>query len=51
MKVINGENLILGRISSRIAKAALQGEEVALVNCEKVMVTGNTQSILTRQRI
>lgn len=51
MKVINGENMLLGRVCSMAAKAALLGEEVALVNCEKLMVTGNKRSILERQRI
>ena len=51
MKVINGENLILGRVASQVAKAALSGEEIALVNCEKLMVTGNKDSILSRQRM
>lgn len=51
MKVINGEQMLLGRVGSIVAKSALLGEEVALVNCEKLMVTGSKRSILDRQRI
>ncbi len=50
MKVINGENLVMGRVASRIAKAVLLGEEIALLNCEKIMVTGSRETILSRQR-
>ncbi len=41
MKVFNGENLLLGRLATHVAKAALLGEEVAVVNCEKIMVSGS----------
>lgn len=51
MKIINGENLVLGRVASRVAKAALLGDDIALINCEKLMITGNKQSIMQRQRL
>ncbi len=50
MKIINGENLILGRVASRVAKAALLGEETIVLNCEKMMVTGNHQTVIGHQR-
>ncbi|MBT4539769.1 50S ribosomal protein L13 [Candidatus Woesearchaeota archaeon] len=40
MKVYNGENMLLGRLATRVAKSALLGEEVKVVNCEKIMVSG-----------
>ncbi len=40
MKVYNGENMLLGRMASKIAKDVLMGEEVRVVNCEKVVVSG-----------
>ncbi|MFC1801077.1 50S ribosomal protein L13 [Nanoarchaeota archaeon] len=49
MKVINGENLILGRVASYIAKEALLGQEIALVNCEKMIITGSKKEIVDRQ--
>ncbi len=38
--VINAEDLILGRLASVVAQRALQGEEVAIVNVEKAVITG-----------
>lgn len=49
MKVINGENLILGRVASYIAKEALLGQEISLVNCEKLVITGNKKRIIQDQ--
>lgn len=40
MKIYNGENMILGRLAARVAKDALLGEEVKVVNCEKIMISG-----------
>lgn len=41
MKIIDGTNLTLGRLASCAAKLALKGEEVAVLNCENVIITGN----------
>ncbi len=41
MIVINGENLIVGRVATIAAKKALNGETVKIVNCEKMFMTGN----------
>ncbi len=49
MKIINGENLVLGRVASRVAKAALLGHEVALLNCEKLIITGSKSNIMAHQ--
>lgn len=46
MKIIDGENAILGRIASHAAKLAIQGDEVAVVNCDKIIITGNKEFIL-----
>lgn len=40
MKIYNGEGIILGRLAARVAKDALLGEEVSVVNCEKIMISG-----------
>ena len=32
--------MILGRLAARVAKDALLGEEVKVINCEKVVVSG-----------
>ncbi len=41
MKIYNGEGLILGRLAAQVAKDALLGEEVRIVNCEKIVISGN----------
>jgi len=40
MLVVDGNNLILGRAATRIAKELLKGEEVVLLNCEKLRISG-----------
>jgi large subunit ribosomal protein L13 len=45
MKIIDGQETILGRLASYAAKQALQGEEIAVVNCEKVIITGSRKNI------
>ncbi len=46
MKIIDGKDAVLGRLASRAAKFALKGEEVAVVNCREVIITGNKKNIL-----
>ena len=41
MIIIDGTNAILGRLAAYTAKEALRGEHVAIVNCEKIIITGN----------
>ncbi|MDP3734074.1 MAG: 50S ribosomal protein L13 [Nanoarchaeota archaeon] len=48
MKMYNGEDLILGRLASLAAKQALLGEEVIIVNCEKMIVSGNKAGIFAK---
>ncbi len=50
MKVYNGENMILGRLAARVAKDALLGEEVKVINCEKVVVSGQKQKIFAAMK-
>ena len=45
MKIIDGKNAVLGRLASYVAKQALKGEEIVILNCEQVIVTGNRMNI------
>jgi len=45
MKIIDGTETVLGRLASFAAKEALKGEEVAVVNCDKVIITGSRKNI------
>jgi large subunit ribosomal protein L13 len=45
MKIIDGKEAILGRLASYVAKEALKGEEIVILNCEEVVISGNKKSI------
>jgi large subunit ribosomal protein L13 len=44
--VIDAEGLILGRLSSVVAKRLLCGERIALVNAERAIISGKRTSIV-----
>ena len=48
MKYINAEGLVLGRLASKAAKLALDGEEVYIANIEKAIIVGNKDMIKER---
>ncbi len=45
MKIIDGKNAVLGRLASYVAKEALKGEEIIILNCDQVIITGNKKNI------
>ncbi len=50
MNIYNCEGIILGRAASRIAKDALLGEEVIVVNCEKAVISGKKSNTVQAQK-
>jgi large subunit ribosomal protein L13 len=42
--IVNAEGLVLGRMCSKIAKRMLNGEEIIIVNAEKVVLSGKKKS-------
>jgi len=48
MRVIDGTGVAMGRLASYVAKQALKGEEIAVVNCKEVVITGNRKNSLKR---
>lgn len=46
--IIDATELILGRMASYVAKKALLGEKIDIVNCEKAVITGSRADILSR---
>ena len=48
--VIDGTNLIAGRLCSNVAKLLLQGNHVSIVNCEKIMISGNRRNVIEEYR-
>jgi len=45
VKIIDGKNAILGRLASYVAKESLKGEEMIILNCEHIVITGNKKNI------
>jgi large subunit ribosomal protein L13 len=48
MKVIDATDAVVGRMAARVAKMLLQGEEVAIVNAEKAVVSGSPKKIVEK---
>ena len=47
--IINAEGQILGRLCTFVAKKALLGEEVIVVNAEKAVISGNKDVIFRKE--
>jgi large subunit ribosomal protein L13 len=43
---VDGENAILGRLASHIAKKAINGHNIVLINAEKAVISGSKERIL-----
>lgn len=48
LMIIDGTNLILGRLATYVAKKTLEGETVTIVNCEKVIITGSKTVLIQK---
>lgn len=44
--IVDGTNLLAGRLSSNVAKLLLKGNRVTIVNCEKIMISGSKKNIV-----
>ena len=45
--VVDARDCILGRVASKVAQRALDGERVAVVNAEHAVITGNENDIMS----
>ena len=50
MKVIDGTDQILGRVSSGVAKLLLAGEEVVVINAERLVMTGDLDYLIEKYK-
>ena len=48
VKIVDADNMVLGRLASRIAKDLLNGEEIVVVNAEKAVIIGNKDYIIEK---
>ena len=46
MKIIDADNMVVGRLASYVAKNLLKGEEIVIVNAEKSVIVGNKKRII-----
>jgi len=46
MQTIDGTGHIMGRLATHVAKRLLDGEEVIVVNAERIVITGRKEQIL-----
>ena len=44
--LVDGSDLVAGRLCSNVAKLLLQGNRVSIVNCDKIMMSGKRLSIV-----
>jgi len=44
--VIDADGLVVGRLSTHVAKRLLKGEEITVVNADKAIITGERYAIL-----
>lgn len=44
--IIDAKDTVLGRLASYVAKQALLGEKIDVINCEHAIITGNKKFIL-----
>jgi large subunit ribosomal protein L13 len=44
--VMDADGMLLGRLASVVAKRSLQGEEIAIVNAEKAIISGTRVRVL-----
>ena len=46
VKVYDAENMVVGRLGAKAAKAAILGDNVVIINAEKAIITGNRRSVI-----
>ena len=46
--IIDASGAILGRLASEVAKRALKGEEIIIINAEKAVISGNKEAVLEK---
>ena len=49
--ILDGNGLVLGRLASYAAQKLKEGEEVVIVNAEKVLISGNEETVLARYKM
>lgn len=45
-KIYDAENMVVGRLASKVAKAVLLGDDAVIINAEKAIITGDRRSVI-----
>ncbi|MEA3230040.1 MAG: 50S ribosomal protein L13 [archaeon] len=48
--IVDGTDLILGRMASEVAKKLIAGESVTIVNAENVVISGSKKNVFARYK-
>ncbi len=48
--IIDATDMIVGRLSTYVAKQALLGEKVDIINCEKAVISGDRKEIIAKYK-
>jgi len=48
MIIYDATDTIVGRLATKVAKSALLGEKIVIINCEKAIMTGNKENVLQK---
>lgn len=48
--IIDGKNQILGRLAVFAAKKAMEGEDVHVINCREIIITGSKKVVIGRYK-
>ena len=48
MIVYDASDLVVGRLSSHVAKQLLLGKEIKIINCEKAVLTGSKTTLMSK---
>ncbi len=46
IKIFDAEQMVVGRLGAKVAKAALLGDKVVIVNVEKAIITGDRRTVI-----
>ena len=46
IKVYDAEEMVVGRLGSKVAKAALLGDNIVIINAEKAILTGDPRTLI-----
>ncbi|MFT4304282.1 MAG: 50S ribosomal protein L13 [Candidatus Woesearchaeota archaeon] len=46
--IIDGENAVFGRLGTVVAKKALLGEAIDIINCEKILISGKAEVVFAK---